>query len=130
MISYNEKEISAYCDDGGLCAFGNYSIEGNLSFTLQHLHTGAITQLRSVDPEWQFYGTDAPSVDLRFQMSDGKLGGRVLLSDVTQTNHCKILKVCLSSRVPDFDTLAPLGVLLIAQNSYAAYCSRPRIYQF
>jgi hypothetical protein len=126
-ISYNEQEISAYCDDG-LCAFGNYTTTPYLSFKLQDSRTNAITQLHAVDNEWEF-NNDAPSVELRVQMSDGKLASIALKTDVTQRNHCASLKVCLSSRTPDFVTLAPLGVLLMAQERYSFYCSQPRLYQ-
>ena len=125
-VSYDRQEISAYCDDG-LCAFGNYTIKPYLSFKLQDSHTGAITQLRAFNKEWEF-SDDAPSTELHFQMPDGKLVGTALKSAVTQRNHCETLKVCLSSRTPDLATLAPLGVLLMSQTRFADYCSRPRMY--
>ena len=127
-ITYDiqNQTISANCADG-LCAFGNYSTAPFLSFTLQDARTGAITQLRAADKEWKF-PDDAPSVSLRYSNTGDKPGGIVLQSSVTQRNHCETLKVCLSSRTPDFATLAPLGVLLMAQQTYADYCLRPRIY--
>ena len=127
-MSYNgNNEISGYCDDGSLCVVGKYNMTSFLYFELQNLHTGAITKLQAVDLEW-YYSNDAPSVDLRYQMSDGKLGGRALVTDVTARAKCHLLKVCVE--VPDSNILAPLGVILMAQNIYTAYCSRPRLYQF
>jgi hypothetical protein len=125
-ITYSEQEISAYCDDGP-CAFGNYSAKPYLAFKLQDSRTGAITQLRAVDKEWE-YNNDAPSAVIHFQTPNG-LGGIALQSAVTQRNRCDVLKICLSSRTPDFTTLAPVGVLLLAQNIYAEYCTQPRLYQ-
>ena len=120
------RAISANCAEG-LCAFGNYSTTPYLSFTLQDSRTGAITQLCAVDKEWKFHD-DAPSVALHYPNTGDKPGRIALQSAVTQRNHCETLKVCLSSRTPDFATLAPLGVLLMAQQTYAEYCLRPRIY--
>jgi len=125
-VSYSKREISAYCKDG-LCAFGNYSVASYLSFELYDSRIGATIRMRAVDKEWEF-PDDAPSVVLSTQLSDDQLGSVVLQSAVTERNHCRTLKVCLSSRTPSFDTIAPLGVLLMAQNRYAEYCSRPRIY--
>ncbi|KIM36091.1 hypothetical protein M413DRAFT_20642 [Hebeloma cylindrosporum] len=126
-ISYDvqAQEISADCANGP-CAFGNYSTKPYLSFTLQDSRTGLVTQLRAVDKEWKF-PDDAPSVVLRNREA-GESGGIALQSAVTQRDHCENLKVCVSSRTPDFATLAPLGVLLMAQQTYADYCLRPRIY--
>ena len=121
-ITYDiqNQAISATCAEG-LCAFMNYSIAPYLSFTLQDSRTGAITQLRAADKEWKFHD-DAPSVSLRYLNTGDKPGGVALESAVTQRNHCDILKVFLSSRTPDFATLAPLGVLLMAQQTYAESC--------
>jgi hypothetical protein len=124
-ITYDiqNQAIFATCAEG-LCALANYSTAPYLSFTLQDARTGAITQLRAVDKEWKF-PDDAPSVSLSYLDTGDK---PALQSAVTQRNHCEKLKVCLSSRTPDFATLAPLGVLLMAQQTYAQYCLRPRIY--
>ena len=120
------QAISANCAEG-LCAFGNYSTAPYLSFTLQDLGTGSITQLRAVDKEWKV-PDDAPSTSLRYLNMGDKQGGIALQSTVVQPNHCERLKVCISSRTPDFATLAPLGILLMAQKTYAEYCLQPRIY--
>jgi hypothetical protein len=127
-ITYDvqKQAISANCAKG-LCAFGNYSTAPYLSFTLQDSRTGTITKLRAVNKEWKF-PDDAPSVVLRYSDAGDKPGGIALQSAVTQRDHCETLKVCLSSRTPDLATLAPLGVLLMAQQTYAGYCLRPRIY--
>lgn len=127
MISYSVQipVISAYCASG-LCAFGNYSKEPYLSFTLHDSHTRNVTQLRAVDKEWKF-PNDAPSVVLNYQNGD-KQGGVALQTAVTRRNHCEMLKVCIPSKTPDFATLAPLGILLMAQQTYAQYCLLPRIY--
>ena len=121
-----KQAVSATCAKG-LCAFGNYSTAPYLSFTLQNSSTGVITQLRAVNKQWKF-SNDAPSVVLRYPDSGDKPGGIALQSAVTQRDHCETLKVCLSSRTPDFATLAPLGVLLMAQQTYAEYCLQPRLY--
>ena len=128
-ITYDiqNQAISATCAEEGLCAFANYSIAPYLSFTLQDSRTGAITQLRAADKEWKF-PDDAPSVSLRYLDTGDKPGSIALQSAVTQRSHCETLKVCISSRTPDFATLAPLGVLLMAQQTYAEFCSLPRVY--
>ena len=127
-ISYDIQNQTIFADCAKrLCAFGNYSTTPYLSFTLQDSRTGALTQLQSVDKEWKF-PDDAPSVVLRYRGADGKSGGIALQSAVTQRDHCETLKVCLSSRTPDLATLAPLGILLMAQQKYAGYCLQPRIY--
>ena len=117
-ITYNiqNQAISATCADG-LCAFGSYSMTPYLSFTLQDSGMGAITQLHAANKEWKF-PDDAPSVSLCYLNTGNKPGGIALQSAMTQRNYCEILKVRLSSRTPDFATLAPLGVFLMAQQTY------------
>ncbi|KAF8967420.1 hypothetical protein BDZ97DRAFT_1916712 [Flammula alnicola] len=132
-ISYNlaDKTLSAYCQNTpaltGPCAMGNYSTTPYLSFLVRDAQTGAKTRLRAQDKEWQF-SDDAPSFVLKVQNSDGGLGAIAIQSAVTQRNHCENLKICLSSGTPDFATLVPLGVILMAQDAYSEYCLRPRIY--
>lgn len=109
------------------CMTGTYQISPYLNFSLQD--SGNTTYLRAVNKEWQF-SDDAPSFVLRYSSPDPRqpLGGIAIQTAVTERNHCEVLKVCLGSRKLGFDILAPLGVAFISQNTFAAYCTQPRIY--
>ncbi|EDR00574.1 uncharacterized protein LACBIDRAFT_334024 [Laccaria bicolor S238N-H82] len=109
------------------CMTGTYQISPYLNFSLQD--SGNTTYLRAVDKEWQFID-DAPSFVLRYSSSDPRqpLGSIAIETAVTERNRCEVLKVCLGSRKLGFDILAPLGVVFISQNNFAAYCTQPRIY--
>jgi len=110
-----------------VCGYGRYNSTPYLSFGITELPGGEYTQLRAVDKEWRF-PDDAPSVVVRFKGPDGKLSDIAIQSAVTQRNHCDTLKVCLPSRRLTLANLVPLGVILEAQEAYAQYCTRPRIY--
>jgi len=110
-----------------MCGRGQYNTTPYLSFAITELAGGGFTQLRAVDKEWRF-PDDAPSVVVRFEGLDGKLGDIAIQSAVTQRNHCNTLKVCLPSRNLTLANLVPLGVILEAQETFSRYCTRPRIY--
>jgi len=110
-----------------MCGCGRYNTTPYLSFAITELAGGGLTQLQAVDKEWRF-PDDAPSVVVRFKGPDGKLGDIAIQSAVTQRNHCNALKLCLPSRNPTLANLVPLGMILEAQETFAQYCTRPRLY--
>jgi len=123
-VSYDNKQIFADCNNGR-CAFGNYSTQDYLTFDLLDLRTSVITRLHAADKEWEF-NDDAPSVVLlHVQPSGDKL--IALQTAVTKQNFCSTLKICTSASTPNFATLAPIGVILMAQQRYTNYCAQDRI---
>jgi len=110
-----------------VCGWGRYNTTPYLSFAITELVGGGFTQLRAVDKEWRFVN-DAPSVVVRFEGLNGKLGRIAIQSAVTQRNHCGKLKVCLPSRNLTLVDIVPLGVILEAQEAFAQYCTRPILY--
>ena len=110
-----------------MCGYGRYNATPYLSFSITELAGGGVTQLRAVDKEWRF-PDDAPSVVVRFEGPNGKLGDIAIQSAVTQRNHCNTLKLCLPLRNLTLANLVPLGVILGAQETFSQYCTRPRIY--
>jgi hypothetical protein len=132
-ISYNLADLtfSVYCrhtpSSTVPCATGNYTTSPYLSFIIRDSNTGEETRLRAQDKEWEF-SNDAPSFILRFQDSGGHLSNVNIQSAVTKRSHCETLKICVSSRTPDFATLVPLGIVFMAQDVYSQYCLLPRLY--
>ncbi|KAJ3506807.1 hypothetical protein NLJ89_g6663 [Agrocybe chaxingu] len=136
-VAYNTSEQSfearctVYQNDSmtALCAFGTWTKKKYLSFRIQDAHNNSITHLRTVDDEWKF-SDDAPSLVLKHQDSDGTstLGNIVLQTAVTQRNYCYRLKTCLASSEADVATVVPLGVILLTQQTFAGYCTRPKMY--
>ncbi|CAA7259345.1 unnamed protein product [Cyclocybe aegerita] len=136
-VAYNTSEqsfearctVSQNASMTALCAFGTWTKKKYLSFRIQDAHNNSITYLRTVDEEWEF-SDDAPSLVLKHQGFDNTndLGGVVLQTAVTQRNYCYRLKTCLASPEADVATVVPLGVILLTQQTFAGYCTRPRIY--
>ena len=94
-----------------------------LDFTIRDLDSSSTVFLRTVDKEWRF-GDDAPSFVLR-NLVEPRL---VLQTAVTKRNFCDTLKVCLNDREPGPAVLAALTVALDAQDTFATYCTMPRLY--
>jgi len=109
-----------------VCGYGRYNITPYLSFAINEL-AGGFTRLRAVDKEWRF-PSDAPSVVVRFEGPDGKLGDIAIQSAIAQRNHCGTIKVFLPLRNLSLANLVPLGVILEAQETFAQYCTRSIMY--
>ena len=86
--------------------------------------------LRSQDKQWMFGTSDAPSLILRQTDSTTETFlGTVLRTAVTKVSDCSLLKVCLSGTggtlhsVVGAEVITSLGLLLEAQQDYAAWCT-------
>ncbi|TFK32695.1 hypothetical protein BDQ12DRAFT_707569 [Crucibulum laeve] len=137
----NSKKISANCTIPTLyttldasqtplvpCMEGYYTENEKLTLVIEDTRTHVVTSMQVVNKEWTFKD-DAPSFVLRFINPGGEPGNIALQTAVTKRNHCDTLKICLSSDVgPRVDTLAALGLALLAQDQFADYCTRPRLY--
>lgn len=128
----NKHTMSATCTTIGSptlfpCMWGSFDRENYFRVSLNDTRTLIETDLRAVDRE-SFYSDDAPSFTLNDVKPDGQLGNMVMQSAVTKRSHCELLKVCLGSNTPGLDILAPLGLVLWAQDRYTTYCTTPRLY--
>jgi hypothetical protein len=135
-VSYDldKSTLSAKCttindssSEPTACMWG-YFIRGNLSFSLNNTIINAEVKLRPADKEWR-YSDDAPSFSLHHvKPGSDQLGDMVMQTAVTKRNHCEILKICLRLPAPILDIVVPLGLVLLAQDRYATYCTTPRLY--
>jgi hypothetical protein len=128
----NKSTMSATCMNIGSkvafpCMWGHFDRDYYFSMSLNDTRTNTVTKLRAVDREW-YYSDDAPSFTLNNVAPDGQLGDMVMQSAVTKRSHCELLKVCLSKGAPGLEILAPLGLVLWAEDRYTSYCTTPRLY--
>jgi hypothetical protein len=135
-VSYDldKSTLSANCtttndtsSEPTACMWG-YFTRDNLSFYLNNTVNNAEIRLRPLYKEWS-YSDDAPSFSLyRVKPDSDQLGDMVMQTAVTMRNHCETLKICLRLPTPILDIIVPLGLALLAQDRYAAYCTTTRLY--
>jgi hypothetical protein len=104
------------------CMNGSFDPDHFFAFSINDTRTNTVTKLRAIDKTYTLK-SEHPAYVLRQVQPDNSLGNIFQKTTVT-SGKCSSLKVC-SARSNGPEMLAPLGLALLAQDSYATACTTP-----